>query len=85
LHRNVNGDEHAWLTQVSSGVFVPQLPDPWVTPSGWSFPSGHAAMGSGGGKDPGKIHTDRRINVELLAMNAESAVSMPMVSVLAVR
>ena len=42
-------------------------------------------MGSGGGKDPGKIHTDRRINVELLAMNAESAVSMPMVSVLAVR
>jgi membrane-associated phospholipid phosphatase len=23
----------------------PQLPDPWVTPSGWSFPSGHA-MGS---------------------------------------
>jgi len=27
-----------------------------------------------GGKDPGKIHTDRQINVELLAMNAESAV-----------
>jgi membrane-associated phospholipid phosphatase len=23
----------------------PQLPDPWVTPAGWSFPSGHA-MGS---------------------------------------
>jgi len=23
----------------------PQLPDPWVTPPGWSFPSGHA-MGS---------------------------------------
>jgi len=28
----------------------------------------------GGGKDPGKIHTDRRINVELLAKNAKSAV-----------
>jgi hypothetical protein len=52
LHRNVNGDEHAWLTQVDlavaligagelnvilKGIFRrlrPQLPDPWVTPSG---------------------------------------------------
>ena len=37
------------LNVILKGIFRrlrPQLPDPWVTPSGWSFPSGHAAMGS---------------------------------------
>ena len=37
------------LNVILNGIFRrlrPQLPDPWVTPSGWSFPSGHAAMGS---------------------------------------
>jgi hypothetical protein len=38
-----------------------------------------------GGKDPGKIHTDRRINIDLLAMNAKSAVSMPLLSMWAIR
>ena len=36
------------LNVILKGIFRrlrPQLPDPWVTPSGWSFPSGHA-MGS---------------------------------------
>jgi PAP2 superfamily len=36
------------LNVILKGIFRrlrPQIPDPWVTPSGWSFPSGHA-MGS---------------------------------------
>ena len=36
------------LNVILKGIFRrlrPQLPDPWVTPPGWSFPSGHA-MGS---------------------------------------
>ena len=33
------------LRQLGPGGIHPELPDPWVPPSGWSFPSGHA-MGS---------------------------------------
>ena len=36
-------------------------------------------------KDPGKIHTDRRINVELLAMNAKNAVCMHPVPIWTIR